>query len=126
MRIKVAVGISMLLLASSCANSSENQTSSTAVQIDNLKSCQMWQQATIEFLEIVDLDVSAFWAHGIKLTNSAQTADAKLKESLLVVAEKHRSMTDEDFNLGWSTTPAQDAARDNVISTCEALEVFVK
>ncbi len=126
MRIKVTVGISLLLLASGCANSSENQTSSPANQTGNLKSCQMWKQATIEFLEIGIVNVSTLWAHGDKLVNSAQTADAKLKESLLVVAEKNRSTTDEDLKRGWSTTPAQDAARDYVVSTCEALGVFVK
>ena len=126
MRIKVAVGISLLLLASGCANSSENQTSSPANQTGNLKSCQMWKQATIEFLEIGIVNVPTLWEHGDKLVNSAQTADAKLKESLLVVAEKNRSTTDEDLKRGWSTTPAQDAARDYVVSTCEALGVFVK
>jgi hypothetical protein len=126
MRRKVAVGNSLLLLASGCANSSENQTSSPANQTGNLKSCQMWQQANIEFREIGYITVPALWELGIKLTNSAQTADAKLKESLLVVAEKNRSMTEEEWKRGWSTTPAQDAARDYVVSTCEALGVFIK
>jgi len=126
MRIKVAVGISLLLLASGCANSSENQTSSPSINLGNVKSCQMWQQANIEFRETGYITVPALWELGIKLTNSAQTADAKLKQSLLVVAEKNRSMTEEEWKRGWSTTPAQDAAIDYVVSTCEALGVFVK
>ena len=126
MRMKVAVGISLLLLVSSCANSPVNQTSSPSINLGNVKSCQMWQQANIEFREISYITVRAFWELGIKLTNSAQTADAKLKESLLVVAEKNRSMTEEEWKRGWSTTPAQDAARDYVVSTCEALGVFIK
>jgi hypothetical protein len=136
MRKRLAIIISVLLLVSSCSNNSEKssptvppdkKTSASPVsKIDNLKSCQMWQQATIEFLEIDAFSATVFWATGIKIKNAATTADAKLKDSLLVIAEKDLSTEEKDLYSEFTSTPAEDAARDYVISTCESLGVFVK
>jgi hypothetical protein len=126
MRKILAVTISILFLVTGCSDGSKKSspTASPPIKIDNLKSCKMWQQAAIEFLESENDAVSVFWAQGIKLKNSAETADAKLKEALFLVGEKFLSVEEGDTD--WNTTPAYDAARDYVISTCESLGVFVK
>ena len=125
----------ILLFISGCASPTNIETADVTptpkiIQVDNLKSCQMWQESGIEFLEATGgsegLSVGAYWAQGIKLKNASQYAESELQVSLLAVAEKFLSITEEDFINGWSTTPAQDAARDTVISFCETLGVFVK
>lgn len=128
MRKSLVSIIAVLFLVTGCANNSESSSppASPAKKIDNLKSCEMWQKALIEFLESDVDSASDFWANGIKLKNASSTADAKLKKSLLVIAEKNLATEEEDLYLDFTSTPAQDAARDYVISTCESLGVFVK
>jgi hypothetical protein len=125
----------ILLFVSGCASPANTESANVTptpkiIQVDNLKSCQMWQEAFLEFLDLSGRsddpsnDSNAFWAAGIKMKNALQYADPKLKESMLVVATKFLSVTKEDIILNrWSTTPEQDDAAGSAIEFCESLGV---
>ena len=128
--------LSLILLAISGCASSTNVKSADVTptpkifQVDNLKSCQMWQKAVIEFLQLSDdgteAGVSTYWAEGIKLKNAAQYGDSKLKRSLYTISKKWLGITEEDFSEGWNTTPEHDAANKYIIDFCETLDVYVR
>lgn len=138
MKIKRYLALSLIpLFLSGCASPTKIDTAAVAptpnvIQVDNLKSCQKWQEAYLEFLDLSGRsddptnDYNAFRTMGIKLKNALQYAEPKLNESMLIVAEKFLSVTKEDIYLNrWSTTSEQDDAAEFAKDFCESLGVFI-